>query len=353
MFFKVKKVYTNSVSCGYSIDIYLVIFYISSHKGFARRRWEILWKRSKNAKEERKNATDLKQIIAKNSQTEKKVDNMKTSDKIVEVDGRRRISKQSLINVSVAKANLRKKVFAYAAFATVKQRRSDEGEFALVNRNLLFKLEKDISELPNTADISFHIQNRTVRFDSAAYSKLFHISNRSHVKTYRVWLQLSTFFEAFPGYCRIPPGCSVPVKIKFIPPLRTHKSCKIEEFLRIRSFEGFPMERLSLIAFNGPRLKLYDSELTFGFCGVGLHKDMVKNNFFIYRLNYVRFLILKSLYISYFAINLILFIPYSLFKLIMDLKFRVDVLFKLILARIRNFSLLILFIVQSLPMDPK
>ena len=80
----------------------------------------------------------------------------------------------------------------------------------------------------------------------------------------------SRFFSAVPAFGEIPPESSVDVQLQFTPHSTDADlaSRTINGYVRLRSIDGFPLERISLSACNGHLLRLYDSRVDFGFCPV-------------------------------------------------------------------------------------
>eukprot|EP01083_Nonionella_stella_P018829 52353_1 len=57
-------------------------------------------------------------------------------------------------------------------------------------------------------------------------------------------------------------------------PRETDEFQRVNGFVRIRNVFGFPMERIALIASNGPVLRVLNHNLDFGVCGIGASRTL-------------------------------------------------------------------------------
>lgn len=123
------------------------------------------------------------------------------------------------------------------------------------------------------AEVSFHLRTDEIRFDNAIYRKVVHLTNHSADTDAFFWLQVSPpqYFQASPGFGVVPPKSSYAISIVFTPQLDDlpRLSAQITGYIRVRNFYGFPLERITLIGFNGPLLRLSVSSIEFGFCPIG------------------------------------------------------------------------------------
>jgi hypothetical protein len=130
---------------------------------------------------------------------------------------------------------------------------------------------------PEITDLSFHIRDNLLDFQGPHYTKTVSLVNRSS-KPIDFMLQPApyNFFSVFPVFGSLQPRGSVKVTVSFQPRLQSWGSDgkEVRGYLRVRSLNGFPMERVELRAFNGPLLKIQSPSLNFGYCALGKSFDL-------------------------------------------------------------------------------
>ncbi|KAI9346790.1 hypothetical protein DFJ73DRAFT_466369 [Zopfochytrium polystomum] len=128
------------------------------------------------------------------------------------------------------------------------------------------------------SQLSFNINPPTFQFSRYPFTKELHLQNKSLAED--IWFSIQTsparFFSATPGFGVVPAGSSVTVMVSFEPnPYCETRNPEINGFLRVRSKEGLPFERIGLKAYNEPAVKTFPDSINFGFCPKGETKIAV------------------------------------------------------------------------------
>ncbi|KAJ3333298.1 hypothetical protein HDU76_009624 [Blyttiomyces sp. JEL0837] len=117
--------------------------------------------------------------------------------------------------------------------------------------------------------LTFNLPSPQIVFNRFPFTKDAYLVNRSQTMDISFSLQLypAKYFYAHPCAGVIRKGTSKLITIYFTPqPFSPRKNPEINGFIRVRSLCGIPFERISLKAYNMPALKVFPSEINFGFC---------------------------------------------------------------------------------------
>lgn len=117
--------------------------------------------------------------------------------------------------------------------------------------------------------------DKAFHFDMKTPHRTFHLTNLSADRKHSFVLQIDPpwYWKVVPGFGTLGPKQTMPLTVTFNhSPLDTPST--IGGFLRVRSLQGFPLERLSLLGRTGPLLRLLTPSLDFGVCSVGVKRVM-------------------------------------------------------------------------------
>ena len=120
--------------------------------------------------------------------------------------------------------------------------------------------------------LSFHLRGRAVKFGGPSYRTALQLTNRSATKRSPFVLHVSppNLFRAVPSFGVLGPQSSCTIVAEFTPSADDPDmaSKRVCGFIRVRSEDGFALERVELVGYNIPLLRIYDSHIAFGFCPV-------------------------------------------------------------------------------------
>ncbi|KAJ3108170.1 hypothetical protein HDU97_002082 [Phlyctochytrium planicorne] len=122
-----------------------------------------------------------------------------------------------------------------------------------------------------TPPLTFNISPPTLLFNRYPFRKEIYLQNKTSNIELHFNLQTSPaeFFFAEPSFGNLLAGESVLVTIDFRPqPHSFRKSPEVQGFLRVRTREGLPLERLALKAFNMPAIRSFPETVKFGYCPI-------------------------------------------------------------------------------------
>ncbi|ORX82149.1 hypothetical protein BCR32DRAFT_195791, partial [Anaeromyces robustus] len=154
--------------------------------------------------------------------------------------------------------------------------------------------------------LEIEIDNKTIVFNQFPFIKVFYLKNKTFNK---VKFQFQVYpFESFrvePSYGELMPKKRIKIIIKYIYNNKAYNSCSnINGFIKLRSFRGYPIERINLIGITLPSIKINTKELDFGM----VPPQTERMNFFVIKnlkneLNICNIFILEKKYSSLFIIS--------------------------------------------------
>ncbi|KAJ3296006.1 hypothetical protein HK104_002087 [Borealophlyctis nickersoniae] len=124
-------------------------------------------------------------------------------------------------------------------------------------------------DIPDPATLSFNISPPILLFNRHPFKKDIYLQNKSmtHDMSFRLQVGPSRFFQAWPTFGTLPKGESTAITVQFTPcPHIARKSPEVMGFVKVRTVDGLPMERITIRAYNMPALKTFPAKLDFGFC---------------------------------------------------------------------------------------
>ncbi|KAI8927982.1 hypothetical protein BC831DRAFT_434564 [Entophlyctis helioformis] len=125
---------------------------------------------------------------------------------------------------------------------------------------------------PRASVLSLNLKPPIIEFNSGPFTFDSFLENMSLQQDMPFCIQVfpPQFFRVTPAFGIVGRGESIPIHIQFYPkPCMYRKTPEIRGFLRIRGMDGFPVERVSLVAYNTPSVKVTPARLDFGFCPKG------------------------------------------------------------------------------------
>ncbi|KNC96380.1 uncharacterized protein SPPG_08279 [Spizellomyces punctatus DAOM BR117] len=132
-------------------------------------------------------------------------------------------------------------------------------------------------DIPDPTMLTFSMNPPILLFNRYPFQKDIFLQNKSvsHDTAFRLQVGPARYFQAWPTIGILPKGESTVVTVRFTPcPHIVRKNPEVAGFIRIRTADGLPMERISLRAYNMPAVKVYPQILDFGMCPKGDHRVM-------------------------------------------------------------------------------
>ncbi|XJO75841.1 hypothetical protein BDV3_006456 [Batrachochytrium dendrobatidis] len=129
-----------------------------------------------------------------------------------------------------------------------------------------------IMETPMPSVLTLNLKSAMLSFKHAPYHIDTFLQNTSFLQDISFHIQVypHQLFYVTPSFGTVCRGESIRVKVAFTPqPFQYRKSSQVHGYLNIRRADGFPIERVSLSAYNTPSIKLLPPLLDFGFCPKG------------------------------------------------------------------------------------
>ncbi|KAI8846453.1 hypothetical protein BC829DRAFT_419195 [Chytridium lagenaria] len=133
--------------------------------------------------------------------------------------------------------------------------------------------DEDLSSLSlslsDGAHLTFNLTPPALLFNRYPFRKEMYLQNKSTSSDLQFTIQTypAHYFSASPSHGRLLCGESIIVSVAFLPnPHMTRKNPEIQGFLRVRTCEGLPLERISLKAYNVPAIRTFPDRIKFGFC---------------------------------------------------------------------------------------
>ncbi|KAJ3091902.1 hypothetical protein HK102_012703 [Quaeritorhiza haematococci] len=134
----------------------------------------------------------------------------------------------------------------------------------------LEQLAKDATyQIPDLSALTLNLTPPLITFNRGPGEREVYLQNRqvTSAVAFRIQATPSRFFKVFPSFGVVPPSGSVPLMVSFTPcPHEVRKFAEVSGFLRIRTEDGFPMERVALRAYNPPVVKVQPLSIDFGYC---------------------------------------------------------------------------------------
>ncbi|KAJ3119950.1 hypothetical protein HK098_004999, partial [Nowakowskiella sp. JEL0407] len=124
-------------------------------------------------------------------------------------------------------------------------------------------------DIPDPGLLSFNSPSPIIQFTKSPFSRDLFLQNRSASQNVSFYIQTfpDEYFETRPSFGTISKGDSTLITVTFKPcPYANKRNSEINGFLRVRSADGVPLERLALRGHNLPAAKVQPELLKFGKC---------------------------------------------------------------------------------------
>ena len=134
--------------------------------------------------------------------------------------------------------------------------------------NIIIFPERNL-ELPKDSLLTFKIKSNSLEFKSAPFSQTIYLHNTSAQHQVPFVLQVTPhlYFTAEPSFGVIGKDKSVAITIEFHPrPFEFLRLNEVLGYICVRDLNGLPIERLELLAYNQPSIKIIPESLDFGLC---------------------------------------------------------------------------------------
>ncbi|ORX60056.1 hypothetical protein BCR36DRAFT_342347 [Piromyces finnis] len=139
--------------------------------------------------------------------------------------------------------------------------------------NISFKSNVDS---PYISTLSFNLKYPVLVLNKYPLTRDLFLHNSSRIKDtyFRIQVYPPEYFEVKPSFGLIPKNNYLLVKIRFKP--QPYLSCikpEIFGYLKVRSLNGYSLERISLYAINYPSIKLSINKINIGYCPNGYSRN--------------------------------------------------------------------------------
>jgi len=134
----------------------------------------------------------------------------------------------------------------------------------------------NLVESPYISTLSFNLKYPIILFNKYPLTRDLFLHNSSRIKEnyFRIQVYPPEYFEVKPAFGIIPKNDFILVKIRFKPqPYLSNTKPEIFGYLKLRSLNGYTMERITLHAINYPSIKLSTNEIKIGYCPEGYSRD--------------------------------------------------------------------------------
>ncbi|ORX82562.1 hypothetical protein BCR32DRAFT_292578 [Anaeromyces robustus] len=135
-----------------------------------------------------------------------------------------------------------------------------------------------IVESPYTSTLSFNLKYPILLLNKYPLTRNLFLHNSSRIKDnyFRIQVYPPEYFEVKPSFGLIPKNDYLLIKVWFKPqPYISNIKPEIFGYLKVRSLNGYSMERISLHAINYPSVKLSTNEINIGYCPEGYNRDFL------------------------------------------------------------------------------
>jgi len=134
----------------------------------------------------------------------------------------------------------------------------------------------NIVESPYVSTLSFNLKYPVIVFNKYPLTRDLFLHNSSRIKDnyFRIQAYPPEYFEVKPSFGLIPKNDCLLIKIRFKPqPYVSNPKPEIFGYLKLRSINGYSMERVSLHAINYSSIKLSINKINVGYCPDGCSRD--------------------------------------------------------------------------------
>ncbi|KAI9095893.1 hypothetical protein DFS34DRAFT_166252 [Phlyctochytrium arcticum] len=131
-------------------------------------------------------------------------------------------------------------------------------------------LEPEVAfDIPDPTLLTFNLTPPVLLLNRYPFQKDIFLQNKSLSQdmTFRIQVGPTNYFQAWPTFGTLQKGESATITVRFTPcPHIARKNPEVVGFMRVRTADGIPLERVTLRAYNLPAVKAYPQRLDFGMC---------------------------------------------------------------------------------------
>ncbi|OUM62157.1 hypothetical protein PIROE2DRAFT_62078 [Piromyces sp. E2] len=135
---------------------------------------------------------------------------------------------------------------------------------------------QSIVDSPYISTLSFNLKYPIIVLNKYPLTRDLFLHNSSRIKDnyFRIQVYPPEYFEVKPSFGLIPKNDYLLIKVRFKPkPYLANPKPEIFGYLKVRSLNGYSMERIALHAINYPSIKISINKINIGYCPDGYCRD--------------------------------------------------------------------------------